>query len=74
MTALLAGNRDGAFDPPVRWITGGTYLTLGQLGGSPLPDVVSGGGLTLNEISVSFSLGQGRFDVPRMYAATSRPI
>lgn len=72
VTELLAGNGNATFQPPVDWITGGTWLTLGDLGGSPLPDLVSGGGLAQNEISVSFSLGGGRFDVPRMYGVTGR--
>lgn len=71
VSALLGGFGDGTFDQPVRWITGGTALTLGQLGGSPLPEVVSGGGLAMNEISVSLNIGRGRFDAPKMYDATS---
>lgn len=70
VTALLDGNGNATFDDPVRWITGGTSLTLGQLGGSPLPEVVSGGGLATNEVSVSRNIGRGRFDVPKMYDAT----
>lgn len=69
---LLTGNGDATFDPPVDWILGGSSLTVGQLGGSALPDVVSAGGLSLNEISVTLNSGNGRFEAPRKIAAGGR--
>ena len=67
---LMQGKGDGTFQKLVRWITGGSWISAGQLGGSPLPDVVSAGGLEMNKVGVSLNLGRGTFHAPRMFPAT----
>jgi len=68
--AILLGNGDGTFRPPVTYsVPIATYLVLGDLNGDGKPDIAISGGISgSGEVSILINNGDGTFKGPVSYS------